>query len=221
LKLRPLFWRIAASFLAAYLKLCFKTQRVNFPDKESAHKFYESGEGGIIAFWHGRMAYMPHICPNPKRTYVLISRHNDGALIADIISRFGIQTIRGSTNRPSTHPKGAKNRGGRQAMTNSIKRVQEGNIFAITPDGPKGPGMKVYPGIIKIAEIAKAQILPISFSVSNGFTINSWDKFLFPLPFGRVEYRIGKPAIYDEATLEQVLNELTNECDKAVSKNSQ
>jgi lysophospholipid acyltransferase (LPLAT)-like uncharacterized protein len=218
LKRNSFFHSFVTYVLAAYLKFCFKTQRINFPDKEIAENFYKQNKPGIIAFWHGRIAFMPFICPEPERTFVMISIHRDGSLINDIISRFGISTIRGSTNRPSTHAKGAKDRGGRKAMTEILKKLKQSNLCAITPDGPKGPAMKVYPGIIKISELADAPILPISFSTTKGIKINSWDRFLLPLPFGRAEFRVGNLGKYNAEELEETLTNLTNICDKATNR---
>ena len=67
------------------------------------------------------------------------------------------------------------------------------SITAITPDGPRGPKYQVATGIIQLAQLTNAPIIPVSYDLSWKIALNSWDGFLIPLPFSRVILRIGTP----------------------------
>ena len=95
---------------------------------------------------------------------------------------FNIETITGSSSK-----------GGSEAIRNIIKSLKSGISIGMTPDGPRGPRMKVNSAIIKIASLTGHKIVPLSYSVKKKFFLNSWDKFLVALPFGKGCFIWGKP----------------------------
>ena len=151
------------------------------------------GERVICAFWHGRLLMMPFAYPG-QRVVILISQHRDGEYISRIARALGFQVIRGSATR-----------GGVRALRQIIRALKEGLNLVITPDGPKGPPAKVKSGVIEIARLTGAPIVPVSFSAVRRRFLKSWDAFLLPLPFSRAVYIWGEP-IYVEpmATKEEV-----------------
>jgi lysophospholipid acyltransferase (LPLAT)-like uncharacterized protein len=92
---------------------------------------------------------------------------------------------------------------------------------AITPDGPRGPIFKVQPGIVYLAQKAGVPIIPVACALSKKKILRSWDKYQFPLPFGRIEAVYGQPfpvAGTDDvpakaAELEHLLLKLTQEAE--------
>jgi hypothetical protein len=54
-------------------------------------------------------------------------------------------------------------------------------------------------GVIEIAKLTGAPILPVSFSAARRRFLRSWDAFLVPLPIARAVYIWGEP-IYVEPT---------------------
>ena len=151
------------------------------------------GERVICAFWHGRLLMMPFAYPG-QRVVILISQHRDGEYMSRIARALGFQVIRGSATR-----------GGVRALRQIIRALKEGLNLVITPDGPKGPRAKVKSGVIEIARLTGAPIVPVSFSAVRRRFVKSWDAFLLPLPFSRAVYIWGEP-IYVEpmATKEEV-----------------
>jgi lysophospholipid acyltransferase (LPLAT)-like uncharacterized protein len=135
----------------------------------------------IFVFWHGNLLMIAPICPKVK-THVIISTHHDGEIITRSISRFGIQVIRGSSRH-----------GGRGAALQAIKILRSGGHVAITPDGPRGPHMKVQQGIITLARLANVPVIPVTCSSSRHRLLASWDKFMLVFPFGALCYRVGAP----------------------------
>lgn len=219
------------SFLAfifyLYCWLVRLTSRIEFQDRERIKELFASGRPLIIAFWHGRLMMMPFFFNNPGKTYVMISNHGDGALIARAMDFFGVKYIRGSSNRGAKDKKGGKDRGGAEALRAAIAVVKRGDMQVITPDGPKGPRMRVQKGAISLGRITGAPILPATYSASRCKIFNSWDRFMLPLPFGKIIVECGE-LVYlakdmDAAaseiarkTIENQLNTITRKADLEV-----
>jgi lysophospholipid acyltransferase (LPLAT)-like uncharacterized protein len=68
-----------------------------------------------------------------------------------------------------------------------IRLVDSGFDVGITPDGPRGPRYTFNPGAITLAQKTGAKILPIRVIYSKYWRLKSWDGFMIPKPFSRVE----------------------------------
>lgn len=132
-----------------FIKLTSKIEHIN---RSKVDGFLKKGENFIVCFWHGRLLMMPY-AKLRERGKVMISRHRDGEFIARVIKYFGLDAIRGSFRKKSI-----------ASVREIISSLKEGFDVAITPDGPKGPRFKVKKGIIEIARLTKAPILPVTYS---------------------------------------------------------
>jgi len=199
---------------ACYIRFVHATGRWTETGGEVPRRFWAEGRPYIGCFWHGRMMLMPY-CRGPEREFqMLISRHRDGRLIARTIGHFGIGTIDGSSSR-----------GGAQALRAMVRAIKSGQPVGVTPDGPRGPRMRVGPGLIAAARLSGAPILPVSYAVSRRRVLGSWDRFIVALPFSRGTFRWGTPIIVaadaDAAAMEaarqaveEQLNRLSAEADR-------
>jgi lysophospholipid acyltransferase (LPLAT)-like uncharacterized protein len=115
---------------------------------------------------------------------MLVSQHRDGEFIARAVKLFGIDSVRGST----TH-------GGLSALRGMVRFYQEGGNLAITPDGPLGPRHVVQAGVLEIARLTGAPVIPVSYGASRKKVFATWDHFILPLPFCRVVYIWGEPVL--------------------------
>jgi lysophospholipid acyltransferase (LPLAT)-like uncharacterized protein len=120
-----------------------------------------------------------------------------------VLSKFDLVCVRGSTSRR-----------GKEALLELTRYVQDGYDAGITPDGPRGPRYVVQPGVINLAQLTGAPIIPVSYTLSHKITFNSWDSFMVPLPFARCATRTGAPITVprdaDEPLREQKRLELEN-----------
>ncbi|MBN9479496.1 MAG: hypothetical protein J0I52_04600 [Bordetella sp.] len=57
--------------------------------------------------------------------------------------------------------------------------------LAITPDGPRGPARHLAEGLPLMAKMSGAPVLFIGLSCKPAIQLNSWDKAVLPLPFGK------------------------------------
>ena len=179
-------------------------------------KISVKGDGtlpGIYTIWHRQEVIM--IYAQLGRGLVgLISKSKDGEYMARILKRFGFNFVRGSTTS-----------GGFLSLRALIKAARSGHSLAITPDGPRGPVFKVQPGDIYLAQKAGIPVIPCASAYSKKKVLRSWDKYQFPLPFGRLQVVYGAPfhvAETDDVAakaveLENVLNDLTAEAEKLLT----
>lgn len=72
-------------------------------------------------------------------------------------------------------------------MLGLVEWVRKGYDVAITPDGPRGPRCRVQPGLVKLAEKTGVPILPIRVVYHRAHVLRTWDRFLIPMPFSRVD----------------------------------
>lgn len=164
----------------------------------------------IYAMWHA------HQCcifgqKDKANLNVLVSRSFDGEIIARNTIKLGFKVVRGS--------KGKK--GAVEATMQLIERLKNNENIAMMVDGPSGPAKIAKDGVIKIAKMTGAPIVPVTwYSKDPTFlTLPSWDKFTYPLGYARLVNLYGEP-IYvpadntdeqDEQVriqLQEVLNEL-------------
>ena len=157
------------------------TARFKVIGYERVTELVKSGRGFILAVWHGRTLMPVHYCRG-MGIWAITSLSRDGELQTNIVSRFGYRTIRGSTGR-----------GAIKAALGACKRLEEGGILAITPDGPKGPQHEVQPGIIFMAQRAGCPIIPIGVGARPRRLMKAWDEYLLPLPFSKCALVFGEP----------------------------
>lgn len=200
-----------------YIRLVRWTSRFEVEGTGERDALHAAGQPFVIALWHNRIAMMPYAWIEETRNLaVLASAHRDGRLVSGGLGRFGISAI-------SVDSRGHASTATRQV----IRRLQEGKSIGITPDGPRGPRMRVREGLVHIAVIAGVPIVPVTYSTSRRIVLNSWDRFVLPLPFSRIVCRWGAPIAApdrrDEAAqkamrarVERELTALTDACDRAV-----
>jgi lysophospholipid acyltransferase (LPLAT)-like uncharacterized protein len=137
----------------------------------------------------------------PRKLAALVSASKDGALLAAVLSRFGVEHVRGSTSRR-----------GPQALLEMTSRAENGYDLAVTPDGPKGPRYVVQQGVIALAQVTQLPIIPVTCNTQWKICLNSWDRFQIPLPLSRCELILRRPILVpraaDEAQREQRRREL-------------
>jgi lysophospholipid acyltransferase (LPLAT)-like uncharacterized protein len=119
----------------------------------------------------------------------LISASKDGALLAATMEQFGIKPVRGSSSRR-----------GAQALVELASSLERGYHAAITPDGPRGPCYQVQSGVVALAQLTGAVVIPASYHASHKFVFKSWDRFQLPYPFARCEITFGEPMVLPRDT---------------------
>jgi len=177
-KRRFLEWFAIHVFGGLILPLLARTWRVEFNLPSHLRQFRDSDQKTILAFWHNRQLGLLRVADELRPVKVLISRHGDGEIIARIVARFGIGSVRGSSTR-----------GGKAAVRQLVGASRESHL-AITPDGPVGPRYRAKKGVALVAALTGLPVSWISWSTDRAWRFESWDRFILPKPFARMRYRV-------------------------------
>ena len=168
------------------LERMIEVRNVNYPEQENKV---------IFAMWHSDQCSL-HGIPFEKRKNVniLISKSDDGEIIARVVHKWGFSTVRGSKDR------GERKKGGMRATMEMIDRVNEGQNVAIMVDGPVGPYHDIKNGVIKVAKHTGGAIIPmIWYSPSKTLLkLPTWDKFRIPMGFTKIVNLYGEPIYVPE-----------------------
>ena len=157
----------------------------------SAKTFHIDGEitseQHIVVCWHNELLCSPQAYRkfHPKQSSSgIISRHFDGEIIARILSFFSITPLRGSSR------KGAK-----QVLLEAFRALKKGEDLLVTPDGPRGPYHEISQGAIALAKKAHAPILIVNYIPSSYWQLKSWDHFVIPKPFSKLDFYLSVVSI--------------------------
>ncbi len=177
--IRDFLKRIKAGLIALtgylFIRILRLTIKIEFVHKKRLDSLLEiHGQRVIYCFWHDRLLMMPFIALGQK-VVVLISQHQDGEYISRIMSFFGFRSVRGSSTR-----------GGIPALRKMAKEINAGWHGGITPDGPRGPRHRVKEGVIFLAGLTGASLIPVAFSSSKKKTFQAGIDFLFRCLFQEV-----------------------------------
>lgn len=211
----PIFEKIIGVIAYYYLKFVGLTTRWQVSRVEETYKLLDEHNSMIVIGWHGRTLEMPYFWNKSRPLNALVSPHRDGQLIVNILKRFGIGHISGSSNKQST-----------EAALELMGNLKKGNSIAIIPDGPLGPSMKLALSPLFYAQKSGKPLVGITYSIAGSLIVSkSWDNMMVPFPFRKGMYAITEPLFVPKnATKEQLeeyrqqfekkLNELTWKLDK-------
>ncbi len=200
---------LAAALIAA-VRITTRWQSVNAGVAQDA---WAGKAPVIVAFWHNRLAMMPYCWRSRRPFHMLISAHPDGRLIAKAVAHFGIDAVAGSSRR-----------GGAEALRALVRLARDGHSIGITPDGPRGPRMRIREGALALARLSGVPVVPAAVSVRRRVVLNTWDRLIVALPFSRGAMVWGNPIHVPrdadtavvarlQAELERELNRVTAEAD--------
>jgi lysophospholipid acyltransferase (LPLAT)-like uncharacterized protein len=162
------------------VKVISSTYTIRIVGTEIEKNVLKKKQVPIYASWHQRFFPGITLFAARKPIAIMISQSRDGELISKIVNRLGWRSVRGSSSR-----------GGRDALREIKTLVHKGYKVGHIVDGPRGPLGIVKPGLLLIAQISGAPIIPTITSAERKWVFNSWDRFVIPKPFSRVIFRFG------------------------------
>ena len=215
--------------IASYVRLVHLTCRFNQRRADIPERFWADDETFICATWHGQNLILPLFWHNWRTLKILVSKHGDGEIIAKLMHRLGLGTIRGS-GAPKGKAEKSKEKGGAAALRAMVRALKNGASIGLTADMPPGPRRIAGLGIVTMARLSGRPILPIVATTRARLVLgNTWDKFTIPLPFNRGAVVWGEPIFVprdaDDAKIEacrqqveDALNQLTQEADAMMGR---
>lgn len=172
----PFLNKLIASVAVFTMRLVFLTVRTEVRFRDPASSCYgEPVDSRRYAYclWHDGIA-LASFARTPRHCGILVSRHNDGGLLAAALQKLGLKAFRGSSSR-----------GGAQAAKRMIEETRELH-FTITPDGPRGPRRQVKDGIVFLASKTQHAVVPTYAIVTRSWSIKgSWTDMVLPMPFAK------------------------------------
>ncbi len=195
----------AAQAVSAYLRFALGTTRWRV-DGEAEFAPFGAGRAAVVAFWHETLPLMPAMWLRargqraeaglePGRMQVLVSRHSDGRFIGDVVRRMGCDLVHGSSS------KRGEDRGGQEAIRLLSEKLAAGDQAVITPDGPRGPRRVAARGVAQIAARAGVPVVPVGAASTRMRRLETWDRMMVPLPWGRGVLVCGAPIVVGDAEI--------------------
>jgi len=179
-------YRVAVGLARLILEILWRTCRLRFENEARLIALIQQHGAVVPVCWHQHLLLCGrHVVTKPGnlKPGFMISPSVDGEAPTWLAQSYGAHVVRGSGSYTGLRAV----RGAHQAI------VKDGISPAITPDGPRGPRFKFKPGALFAAQISGKAVVPLAFAAKPAFVLNTWDKFVLPIPFSRVVIAIGEP----------------------------
>lgn len=171
----PLIFRqiipIALKLLYASLRISVTPWQTPFPEKRV-----------IITFWHGKMItgwlLAQRLFPEKKMSAV-VSRSEDGNILAETLEKLGFSLIRGSSSK-----------GGDEVKRAIQQTLESGECVVLTPDGPRGPANQYKFGMVRLASEKRYPLVFAEIHHTKKWKLKSWDQFEIPKPFSKTTVKL-------------------------------
>jgi hypothetical protein len=178
-----------------------------FRKKTEAEDYLCNSSGSyILTLWHGRIFYLFYHLRRRPDLHLLISPSVDGDLLARLARLMGYSIIRGSTFKKPV-----------SSARSLIKVLKRGERVIIIADGSRGPRLKAQTGSIQIAGITNSPLIPMAYSVTRKIELNTWDRFVLPLPFTDCTINFGNRITVPHRANEQIIQEKQKELEKSLN----
>lgn len=206
--------KVLGWLIGSYIRFVFMTTRWTYIGREECKNFCQRNKTGVVLQWHNRIALVGFSWDVKNHPIsVLVSGHTDGQFVGSTMANIGMNPIAGSSSK-----------GGAKALLQCMRVMRDGQFLGMTPDGPRGPRMRMKDSPALIVQKTGAPISVLTYSVKRRKVLGSWDRFILPLPFNKGVFiwrevnAIGKDASTEELAaysdyLENALTAVTNEAD--------
>lgn len=204
----PRLLNLGGWLIAKFVRLLFSTltieAQVALPASDP--RYSNSDRCYLYCFWH-EFVLMPIALSRVKNMSGLVSRHQDGGLLAMTMKHLRIRAVRGSSSK-----------GGTRALRELLTAAEQWHI-AITPDGPRGPRREIKNGIVYLASQSGNPIVPVSFAWENAWVLRgNWTDLVIPKPFSKLHVftalPITVPGNLDRHGIEVFRDRLQQEMDR-------
>jgi lysophospholipid acyltransferase (LPLAT)-like uncharacterized protein len=214
------FNRRVEGLFAAYIRFAYRSsawQRCGFAAMDAALR---DNEPVIVALWHQRLMMSPYLFDaSLGKMCTLTSGARAGRLAGRVQARFGFETIPMSSHKRHI------------ALSRAVLgKMRDGFSIGIATDGPRGPARVASTVPLVWARASGKRIFVVAFAARRVITFPTWDQMMLPAPWTRGvlmcrEWHESVPRkASDEDTealrqkLENALNSITDEADRAVGR---
>ncbi len=201
--------------LAFYALVLRWTVRLTVHGDEHVRDMLQSDRPTVMAAWHGQghllLSYLIGRF-DLSRVSVIVTDDERTQVLAPMVRLIG--------GRPFAISGEDKTVAGPRRMLDLIRELRGGRIGYLHPDGPDGPARVPKEGVVFLAALSGAWILPFGAYTTSGYRLDRWDQYSLPLPFARIALVIRAPFLVPKDRdrsrgLELVTRELTLAVDQA------
>jgi len=179
--------------LRVILKLYISTFRYNFFENEEVARLASEGKRLVFFCWHNQLALS--VGKSGRYKFVsMISRSKDGDILTPLVESFGHFVVRASSSR-----------GASAGVIEMLEQMNNGFHAAMAVDGPKGPKYVAKPGTLYLAKKADCILVPVICNCKRFFRFNSWDNFIMPKPFAKIDLHLFEPIILSDSVEKDVV----------------
>lgn len=175
--------RLIHKILVPLARVWFGSCRVELLNQSLFQRYIVSEKPIVGVTWHRASLFFLYYFGklNPM---IMISQSKDGEMLAQYAAGLGVVPVRGSSSR-----------GGRDALEQMRRHLADGGKACATVlDGPRGPAYVAKKGMLVLAKLSGAPLVPVIWSATRTLTMrDSWDKTVLPLPWSRVCIAVGEP----------------------------
>lgn len=196
--------KLTAIIAKLYTHLVLLTSSFSLTIPKNSEELLFADKPCIIALWHARVFLIPSISKFGK-VFAVISEHKDGVYLQEYVKLFGHGIITGSSRK-----------GALKALLAMKKKLKEGGRIIVTPDGPRGPRHSMNSKLAWMAHTLEVPVLPICIAASKAKFLNTWDKFMIPLPFSKIVCNIGEPIWCDKNSKDSTIKDIMIKQEKRV-----
>ena len=132
---------------------------------------------GVLGLWH-RDLLASCAAFKDRGVHILVSKSGDGEILAQATADLGFEVTRGSDTEGSSN------------VRHLLRSLRSGKFTGMALDGPRGPALEVKPGSLWLAESSGTPLWHIVPHYGAHFTLNTWDKFVVPLPLSSIDVEI-------------------------------
>ena len=180
---------LSGLLIRAYVESVGRTWRTEVVQGRDVLDGIRSGGRPVIfTFWHNRSALaIPFFLRSLHRqghpVSILLSGSRDGEVVARAVSRWDVEVARGSATR-----------GGHEALWGTYRAIRRsGTSPIVVPDGPTGPIYAYKAGVLHLARLSGAPVVPVGLAASRYRTLRSWDRLMIPSAPCRIAVALGRP----------------------------
>ncbi len=172
----------AISFIASILEKTWSYTEAGITEHTPSNSktvIYSTWHENILSlsYYYKKLYYKKKV-----KFSTIISNNQDGRLLASILEKWDMNIISGSSSKK-----------GLSALREAVRELKKGRNLIVTPDGPRGPRRVVKDGIALIGILSGFPIVPVNLFPKKMWRLRSWDKFVIPKPFTKIEVRFGAP----------------------------
>ncbi|EIJ41158.1 hypothetical protein BegalDRAFT_0236 [Beggiatoa alba B18LD] len=172
---------VAYYLVYAYYLLLLKTVRIKKTGIEAVFADMEAGHCPIFAGPHLHLLVFL-LAFDGKPCAFLASSSKDGELITHLLHQRGFSTARGSSSNRAS-----------DGLRELLGFIRQKIPVGVTFDGPKGPALEPKQGVALCARATDGHVFFTYVNLAQGkkpfwgIHLKSWDKFVLPFPFAKLE----------------------------------